>query len=108
MTALHAVRFRDEFEMRCEVCDGWWPMSPEFWYPRRGVSRCLACLRDKDAVWRRTQRPRPAQRRKTVTWQSALRKRLQGRAAQARYYRGHADEVRAKRRAAYYAAKVAA
>jgi hypothetical protein len=44
MTALHAIRFREEFEMRCERCRQWWPLTEEFWYPRRGLGRCLACL----------------------------------------------------------------
>jgi hypothetical protein len=105
MTALHAIRFREELEMRCEACQDWWPLTPEFWRPIRGLNRCLACIRESDvAQHRKFRKPTP---RKPKTWQSILRKRLLNRAAQARYYRAHSDELRAKRRASYAARRAA-
>ena len=51
------VRFMDgEFALRCEGCAAkhqvggrYWPMTTEFWDPHRGMTRCRACWREKDA-----------------------------------------------------------
>ena len=41
------VRYReDSFELRCHMCDDWWPITTEFWQPKNGMQRCRACWRE--------------------------------------------------------------
>lgn len=54
----HAIRFRGEPEMRCEQCHSWWPLTDDFWYPRRGWHRCRACSRENRKVRARLRRYR--------------------------------------------------
>ena len=52
------VRWREDvgFELRCDVCakarrtDCYWPLTLDFWNPRRGMTMCRACRRRADAV----------------------------------------------------------
>ena len=38
------VRFReDDFEMRCDSCEEWWPLDGDHWKPENGMVRCRAC-----------------------------------------------------------------
>lgn len=39
----HAIRFREEFEMRCDRCGEWLPLTALFWNPRQSLARCRAC-----------------------------------------------------------------
>lgn len=53
------LRYREAtgFELRCLGCadsdqpgdSRWWPLTTEFWFPSRGLSRCRACWREYDA-----------------------------------------------------------
>ena len=55
------VRYReDTFELRCERCAalrkgnrGYWPLTLEFWNPKRSMTKCRACLTE---VTRQTRR----------------------------------------------------
>lgn len=37
------VRLREDFEMRCDDCGDWWPLTMEYWGAQRALSRCRAC-----------------------------------------------------------------
>jgi hypothetical protein len=68
----HAIRFRDEVEVRCDACGDWWPLTREFWWPNgRNVGglilgRCRGCKNDhrkvREAV-SRTDKQRAGERR---------------------------------------------
>ncbi len=56
------IRWRADtgWELRCQSCaarrrECYWPLEPygEFWYPKRGLQRCKACFRDRDALFQR-------------------------------------------------------
>jgi hypothetical protein len=95
--ARHAVRFREEFEMRCEKCGEWWPLTLEFWDPLHGVNRCTACLRDAGQHPARIVKERLVQ----PVEEAKERARLLSCVAQKRYYHRHHDEVLARRRDYY-------
>lgn len=46
---MNGVRVRDgALEGKCEACLEWWPLAEDwrdYWYPRRGLARCIACQR---------------------------------------------------------------
>lgn len=51
------VRFRPEgAEGQCDYCREWWPIAVEFWYPTRGLRKCLACIREGDRARARQRR----------------------------------------------------
>ena len=63
------VRWRPEGpELRCESCaaagrGAYWPLTLEFWYPLRGMTRCRACIRERDNATKRARsRSDPAYR----------------------------------------------
>lgn len=106
------VRYREDtgFEMRCDECPNgarYWPLTPEFWNIKHGMSRCAACWL---VYWRRRQarvrnanpelvrardRAKYRRNRKVII----LKRRV--------YYAEHREAILAKGRARY-AAKVAA
>ncbi len=45
-TSRVAIRYREEWEARCETCNSWWPLDGEFWQPKNGMVRCKACWRE--------------------------------------------------------------
>ena len=47
------VRFREEFELRCTMCQDWWPITTEFWQPKNGMQRCKACWREYHRIKQR-------------------------------------------------------
>jgi hypothetical protein len=78
------VRFREDvgFEFRCPTCRTFWPLSREFWYPRRGMRRCLACIRAADARGQRRRYLRNTTHRErriiaSRTYRAKCRRRLQ-------------------------------
>lgn len=58
------VRWREDlgcFEMRCDDCRlagaaRYWPLTREFWDPRMGMTRCIACHRRRMAQGARLRR----------------------------------------------------
>lgn len=83
---MRRVRYAETgFEMRCDACLDWWPIDLEFWYPRRGLSRCLACSR--------------AGRREVIQkFRASPERRAAERAAHRAYWRANAPEINARRR----------
>ena len=57
---MNGIRFRDgEFEGRCDYCHEYLPLTTEFWYPKNGVRRCLACLREYKRLYQEGYRGDP-------------------------------------------------
>ena len=64
------VRYIDgEFSLRCTGCaekhglgGRYWPLTPEFWNPVRGMSRCRACWHERDSRHARAYRERHLER----------------------------------------------
>ena len=41
------VRYHEDcFELKCGMCGEFWPLTMEFWRPRNGLQRCIACWRE--------------------------------------------------------------
>jgi hypothetical protein len=99
------VRWRDDvgFEMRCEDClasakgQCFWPITLEFWNPERttekgtragrGMTRCRACWRERDAYLFRTR----YSKRPSIREKNRLRNE--------QYRAENRDVIRAKNRA---------
>lgn len=100
------------FELRCERCGEWWPLDNDdvrtYWRPENGLRRCLACIREVEAISKRrarldperVARERAADRRRRRVPRPWRREQM--RASAARYYEAHAEEIKARRRAAYW------
>ena len=57
------VRVREgTFEGRCDACSELWPLTLEFWYPKRTLRICRACDRLRHAMTERQRRRDPAVR----------------------------------------------
>ena len=59
--ARHAIRFREEVEIRCDQCGEWLALDVEFWLPSwRGnglmLAKCRACKNDHREAVARTRR----------------------------------------------------
>ena len=78
------VRFREEWEGKCDSCATYWPLTDEFWYPRQGCRRCRACINETQARGARNHRAtmteperlalrRAAKLRRLREWASAKR-----------------------------------
>ena len=100
-------RREDEWSMRCDSCasagqsKAWWPLSLEFWDPSSGLQRCRAChLLDRRKKRHQTIEQRRAKQR-SYYWEHRT-ERLAWRHA---YHALHRDEINAKRREQYAAAK---
>lgn len=39
------IRYREDFEAKCLLCNSWFPLTLDFWYPKAGMARCRACWR---------------------------------------------------------------
>ena len=105
------VRWREgEFEMRCDSCPNgarYWPLTPEFWNVKHGLSRCAACwlvywrLRARSArradieQVRARDRAKYRRNRKVI----AIKRRV--------YYQENREQILARRRAWYHARKAA-
>jgi hypothetical protein len=51
---MRGVRLTTEgWEGQCDKCRQWWPLDREFWHPRSGMRRCLACIREERRVYLR-------------------------------------------------------
>lgn len=35
------------WEGQCDQCRQWWPLDTEWWRPRHGMRRCIACLNEE-------------------------------------------------------------
>jgi hypothetical protein len=58
------LRWRDDtgWELRCDQCadrrtQSFWPLTPEFWSPERGMGRCKACWNERSRLRRRRSVP---------------------------------------------------
>jgi hypothetical protein len=57
---LRPPRFRDGvFEFRCRTCGDWWELSEDFWSPKHGIARCLACWREYQRLHQKDRRLDP-------------------------------------------------
>lgn len=106
------VRWREDgFEMRCDACPSgarYWPLTPEFWNVKHGLSRCAACWlvywRRKAAAKRRANieairaHDRAKYRRNRKVY--ILKRRV--------YYEQNRERILERRRAWYHARKAAA
>lgn len=106
------VRWRDDtgFEMRCFECPSgarYWPLTPEFWDVRAGLSRCRACWLD---FWRRRVRairaadPEYARAKDRAKYR---RNRKVVAIKRREYYQRNRLAILAKRRATYHARRAA-
>jgi hypothetical protein len=84
------VRYRPDvgFEMRCPVCtvrgdERYWPLTVEFWWPARGMSRCRACWRAERTAQQRCRRRRPGVRVREIAKMRAYRRGVKLRALRA-------------------------
>ena len=109
------IRYREEFELQCQMCRDWWPVTLEFWRPNRGLARCLACHREVDRIYRTGVRADEARRsirnyharlvyyehrndriRASDTWRKGHPESMK--AYRRRYYLAHRDEELARSR----------
>lgn len=111
------VRWRPDtgFEMKCPDCPtdaNWWPITPEFWYPRN-LLRCRACLAElrrqeaKAAYWKDPEKERarvsayqkanPETRRIKQRQRNAERPEIRQAAAR-RFWQRNGERVLAQRR----------
>lgn len=75
------VRHRSEgFELRCETCGEYWPLTLEFWSPPHGMTRCKGCrrtdARHRMSEYRRTPRGKAYQQDYTKNYRPAKRRAL--------------------------------
>lgn len=110
LTRESPVRWRDdEFEYRCPMCDGWWPLTTEFWKPRNGMQRCKACWREYYRIHERARTADEAVRlvknykdrlRYAENREARLAANRRWKAANRERVAAYAIEYRARRRAA--------
>ena len=104
------LRFKDgDFQLRCEYCREYWPLTVEFWKPKHGTRRCKGCWAEYARHWqaRFQQEPgvRTVTRFKNAMYYQANRERLRAhnRAWKARnpeYTRAYNAAYRARKKAA--------
>lgn len=101
----------EAFEMQCDTCLGFLPVTTEFWVPKHGLTRCRACYRESNNVRQaRKNGARRADPGYRLIEAEALRiKRGANRDAwleyRRAYYRANRDHLCAMRRARYAATK---
>lgn len=90
------VRWRLDvgWEMRCSACRlakkaAWWPLTHEFWNPRKGMSRCRACWNAYEGTLRLRRRgvgglQRAVEARRAYNREWAAAKRIRQREAEGR------------------------
>jgi hypothetical protein len=95
----------DGWEMFCLACREWWPLDLEFWYPKHGTGRCIACIRTaqraKYRVSRITRTPEQAARARRYQEQYRLVAAETKREYNRRYREAHRDELNDRQRAYY-------
>lgn len=85
------VRYvEDRWEGRCEECTDWWPLELDFWWPRHGLRKCRACIRE-----RHNESSRAYYGRNPVAASPETRKRWRD------WYAANKDRERAKQRATH-------
>lgn len=115
------VRYREDtgFEMKCALCESWWPVSLEYWNAKAGLVRCKSCwrayFRAKERGYRSVEAVaeakreanrlvywanRDERREKQRVWRAAHPEQM--RAYSARYRERHRAKLTAMNRA-YYA-----
>lgn len=108
----HRVRWSkadDEFQVQCDTCLEFLPLTIEYWAPKHGLTHCRACYRDVNNVRQRaanrSRRANPKLRAQDNAGQRA--KRAANRDAFLEYrrawYRANRERVTAQRRALYAA-----
>lgn len=74
----------EEWEYRCEGClsknlKAWWPLTFEFWNPKRGMTKCLACHAEYKARVQRERRKADPEYRNRCIEQTREMRKLKGR-----------------------------
>lgn len=112
----HRVRWAkadEAFEMQCDACLDFLPMTAEFWVPKHGYARCRACYHDaynaRQRERNRVRRSDPAYRIAEVAAHRAKRHANpdQVREARREWYRMNRDRILSMRRASYWSRKTA-
>lgn len=84
------------FLVWCEDCNEGWPLTLECWNPRRGLTRCAACWRERSAAWIANRRLDPEFRGAELE------------ANRASYYARNRKDAAARARGRYHAKKALA
>lgn len=105
----HRVRWSkadEAFEMQCDACLDFLPITTEFWVQKHGLTRCRACFRDANNA---RQRDRNRERRDdSYRLAENLAQRMKRRANRdalleyrRAYYRAHRERICSQRRELY-------
>ena len=106
----HAVRWSkadETFEMACDACLAWLPLTAEYWVPKHGYARCRACYRDwnnaRQRAKNRARRADPAYRASEQAAMRAVRRANRDAmlAARRAWYAANRERLCQARRAAY-------
>ena len=112
MSGRHRVRWSkadETFEMQCEGCLDFLPLTPEYWVPKHGCTRCRACFRDannaKQRERNRARRADPAYRVQQATGLRMKRRANRDTLLEQRraWYRANRERLCRQRRALYAA-----
>lgn len=97
--SLRRVRYRDDvgFEMLCDRCGDWWPLTTEFWYELY-LSRCLACKREVHRLGEAARRQTPEYQAQMAEERKNAVLREKRREISLRYRNRHLEEVRRRGR----------
>lgn len=110
----HRVRWskaESAFEMQCDACLAWLPITTEFWAPKHGFVRCLTCFKEtyqaRQRAVNRVRRADPVYRLEQNEAQRVKRAATHDTLLEYRhaYYRANREHILDQRRILYAARK---